>query len=132
VSDCPVPVVPNPLFTDLTGSGSPVRGSELVVMMGIVGVPWQLIATEPSLSDPNALGYLTADQLANRWDWITGDYGKPPADALMVESPEPRSGNTLLGPLSPPDSPPGSHANGHEWNAHTAPIGDLQYACVYP
>src|SRR5690606_22034168 len=28
--------------------------------------------------------------------------------------------------------PPGSHANGHEWNAHIAPIGDLQYACVYP
>src|SRR5690606_3015578 len=71
------------------------------------------------------------------WDLILGPDpmgGLPmPADPLMRESVEPRSGtNPATGEaLAPPDS--GFRANsinGHEWNI--ADKSDLQYACIFP
>jgi hypothetical protein len=138
-SQCPPgELVQNPLFADLSGAGKATRSSELVFLSAIVGVPWQDLATPATLNDPNALEYLSASELAaqGRWDWITGDFTKPPADPLMVESPEPRTGTHPLDPALSPQPPTAGEganpANGHEWNAHQTSAGDLQYACVFP
>jgi hypothetical protein len=140
---------PNPLFSDLTGLGVAAPriagsdGSPLVFIAGIVGVPWQDIATDDTLSDTvQDLKYLTAEQIAarNRWDWITGDSSRPPLDPLMIESRGPRSGTHPLDPKfnpQPPDSPQRANPiNGHEWRPDDNPglalnNGDLQYACMF-
>jgi hypothetical protein len=134
---CEGPLVQNPLFTDLTGTGQGTRSSELVLLMSIVGAPWQDLATGPSLADPNVLEYLGASELAaqGRFEWITGDFAQPPADPLMIESDEPRSGvSPATGQaLAEPGAPSGSNgANGHEWNSGHTGWGDLQYACIFP
>jgi hypothetical protein len=132
-------LVQNPLYMDLTGSGKAgARPQSLVFLAGIVGVPWQDIATADTVDDPNALRYMTSAELlqANRWDWITGSSMSPPKDPLMVESPEPRTGTHPLNPAwnpQPVSSPEGANpVNGHEWNAHNTTRGDLQFACIFP
>jgi hypothetical protein len=135
----PQALVPNPLFSDLTGKGTAAgRSSELIFLAAIVGVPWQDLATPATLNDPNALEYSTASDLhaQGRWDWITGDSVNPPDDPLMVESPQPRSGmhplDSKLNPQPPSSTELANPANGHEWNAHQSVHGDLQYACIFP
>ncbi len=61
-------LVPNPLYTSLGGTS---RDPSLVFFAVIVGVPWQDIATDESLSGPG-LAYLSAGELAakNRWSWL--------------------------------------------------------------
>ncbi len=51
------------------------RGPDLVFYAGIVGVPWQDIATDDTLGTPDTLRYLTSDELTakQRWDVILGD-----------------------------------------------------------
>ncbi len=101
------------------------RDPALVYIAGIVGVPWQDIATDDSLSDPNKLEYLTSGDISKlqRWDWLvptcktplsasTGNPGNKlpratidpcdkwdladqPDDALMIESSTPRMGTAL-------------------------------------
>lgn len=101
------------------------RDPALVYIAGIVGVPWQDIATEDTLNDPTQLKYLTSGQIASggRWDWLvpacktplsasTGNPGNKlpratldpcdkwdladqPDDALMIESSTPRTGTAL-------------------------------------
>jgi hypothetical protein len=121
---------PNPLFVG-------GRSKDLVYLAGIVGVPWQDIATADSLTGPG-LKYLTAAELEkqNRWDMILGDpkTRKAPTDPHMVESPTPRTGTHPLLPqatLAPPDtsSPLTDVISGHEQGLATN--GDLQYACIF-
>ncbi|HWA74137.1 MAG TPA: hypothetical protein VG937_17460 [Polyangiaceae bacterium] len=120
---------PNPLF-----AGG--RATNLVYLAGIVGVPWQDIATDDSLTG-QGLKYLTAAELRqkNRWDVILGDPAtrKPPSDPHMIELDRPRTGSHPFLPqaaLAPPDSTTLSDViNGHE-HAGSA-LGDLEYACIF-
>lgn len=116
--------VPSPLVND-------TRSADLVLLAGIVGVPWQDIAVDPtSLST----GYAPASSLD--WSVLVGDpdAGTPPSDPLLVGSIEPRAGtNPATGAaLAPPDAPSAeaNPINGHE---RTLPgKDDLQYSCIYP
>jgi hypothetical protein len=124
---------PNPLFRR---PGKPDRDLKRVFLAGIVGVPWQDIATDASRSG-TGLRYLTAAELRDkqRWDLILGDpkTRKPPTDPHMIESIAPRSGqNPLLAPegtIAPPtsNSPKADVVNGHEQTV----TSDLQYACIF-
>jgi len=124
--------VPNPLFA--APPGELPRGKNLVLLAGIVGVPWQDIATPESLSGPG-LTYLTADELKRegRWDVILGGKnGTGPTDPLMRESVTPRSGeNPIIGAmLTPPSAGELTNPiNGHEQNV--VENDDLQYACIF-
>ena len=125
--------VDNPLYSDLRGTGAPVRDPGFVYLAGIVGVPWQDVATPASASGSSELAYLTAREIGteNRWSWLLPDNGAPPADALMIESDAPRTGMNPAtnAALLPPDATASHPINGHEWNTDHA---DLQYSCIYP
>lgn len=127
-------LVENPLFKKVPGmERRPVAN---VYLAGIVGVPWQDIADETSLSGAG-LRYLDAKELLSkdRWSTILGDSTKnvPPADPFMRESTAPRSGkNPITGHEIMPETsldPRANPINGHE----QANIGDadLQYACTF-
>jgi hypothetical protein len=125
--------VPNPIFVSPSGERRP---ADQVVLAGIIGVPWQDIATDASRTGPG-LEYLDAAGLerAGRWPLILGDPARnePPADPLMRESVAPRSGlHPLLSvPVAPITSqnPTENPINGHEQNIPGA--DDLQYACTF-
>ncbi|MBI4703804.1 MAG: hypothetical protein HY744_22060 [Deltaproteobacteria bacterium] len=142
-------VQPNPLFTDLVPGDEHVnvRDPSLVLVAGIVGVPWQDIARRTHGGKPDLLtgldadgrpagGYQSAEQLVSlgTWDLVLGDPDNyvGPDDPFMVESIDPRQGtNPLTGDaIQPPGSPKHASAiNGHEY---TIPgRDDLQYACVF-
>ena len=130
--------VENPIF--VAPPGMLPRSPSLVLLTGIVGVPWQDIATDASLTGPG-LTYLNAAALekTGRWDMILGG-ASGPSDPLMRESIAPRTGmNPVTGTaLQPPTgagdpSPTGGTANpinGHEQNV--VALDDLQYACTFP
>ncbi len=147
----------NPLYVkDLnnpTECETGTRDPALVYLAGIVGVPWQDIATDETLNDPTKLDYLSSTELAekNRWDWLVPkcekqatdkmprpisvcdkwDLKDQPDDALMIESSDPRTGNNpaLNIALADPAAGPLANAiNGHEWLTSK---GDLQYACIF-
>lgn len=135
------PQVQNPLF-DVRGASNP-RDPSLVFLAGIVGVPWQDIATAESLMDPNTLEYLTANEMTEnqRWDMVVGhpeaDNPKDPAnlplDPLMLEQAAERSGvqpitNEPLAPSTSTD-PNANSVNGHEYQ--NVNDNDLQYACIF-
>ncbi len=129
--------VQNPIFSDLTGNGGAVRKQDQVFLAGIVGVPWQDIATADTLTNPDTLTYMTSAELASqgRWDTILGDPASytPPTDPLMQESVDPRTGsNPITGdPVAPPSAGPTQNPiNGHEWTITDR--DDLQYACIFP
>ncbi len=129
--------VANPLYSDLEYTGVTPRGPDLVFIAGIVGVPWQDIATDDTRDAPDALAYMTSDQLtaAGRWDVILGDPAEhvPPIDPLMQESVDPRSGKNPVtdDPVAPPGSSPTANPiNGHDWSIPDR--DDLQYACIFP
>ncbi|HEX3597957.1 MAG TPA: hypothetical protein VHU80_22765, partial [Polyangiaceae bacterium] len=137
-------LVDNPLFA--TGTAVP-RSPSLVFVAGILGVPWQDIASDEQpdgkpYGDASELHYQTADQLSanDTWQKILGNpvpgmnLGPvPPTDNLMQESREPRGG---LDGETPPVQLAGTASgllanpvNGHEWlNPRN---GDLQYACIF-
>jgi hypothetical protein len=124
--------VPNPLFQDLDPNDSlhGTRNAGLVFLTGIVGVPWQDIARDPSSL---AKGLKSAKELLARnvkgestWDTILGDPDKHvnPLDDHMIESTKPRDG------LPGPDSGPGADPiSGHEQPESSS---NLQYACTFP
>jgi hypothetical protein len=136
-------LVPNPLFEP---SGIlPGRARDMVYLAGIVGVPWQDIATSESLSDPRKLEYLSARELLDldRWSMIVGNPAAsppiPPSDPLMVESIDPRptgAAHPLANEI--PNSAiaaPGSNANainGAEQLVDPNTRDDLQFACIFP
>jgi hypothetical protein len=131
--------VKNPLYSDLTCKNmmgcAAERDKSYVFLAGIVGVPWQDIANDPT---DLKKGYKTAKQIndENIWQKILGnpqpaDKSAPvlPTDVHMVESVTPRAN------LSPPDSAVGADPiNGHEWDtSKDSPANrDLQYACTFP
>ena len=137
-------LVPNPIFSDLEPADdiSTIRDPSLVVLHGIIGVPWQDLARDPN---DLALGYKNAAELtlpdmngATTWDIILGDPSNyvPPLDPHMIESYLPRSGtNPITGdPIAPPGSPNGTNPiNGHEYTSGGGgdPYSDLQYACIF-
>lgn len=127
----------NPVYTNLApGSTATVRDASMVLLVGIVGVPWQDLARVPT---DLGQGFKDADELAAAgsgfpaWEVILGDGGVPPLDAHMVASPSARSGvDPVTGtPLAPPGSAEDADPiNGHEYTqAHP---DALQYACVFP
>ncbi|HWZ91833.1 MAG TPA: hypothetical protein VNW92_23380, partial [Polyangiaceae bacterium] len=129
--------VPNPLYA-VGNSGKAPRDPSLVFLAGIIGVPWQDIATPDSLTGPS-LTYLTATELVGqgRWDQLLGNAlaspPVPPSDPFMVEQIPPRSGtnpNTMTA-IVPATSmnPIASPINGHEQNIPNN--DDLQYACTF-
>jgi hypothetical protein len=80
-----IPVkVNNPLYQNPNG---PVRDKSLVFLAGIVGVPWQDIATDPNAA---ALTYKTYKEID--WNLILGSPGdakttpQPPANKLIFET----------------------------------------------
>jgi hypothetical protein len=122
--------VQNPLF-----AGG--RDKSLVFLGGIVGVPWQAIASDVDasgapLADPDTtLRFKTAAELAldGTWAQILGSPGVPggsrpvpPRNPLMIESDLPRAGVESGNPF-----------NGREFS--TVAVGarqDLEYACIFP
>jgi hypothetical protein len=139
---------PNPIYTDLQDSGLPeIRGSNLVILAGIVGVPWQDVARRAGNGSPDLINGLNADsaqvggyqsgaELAanGTWDLILGDPMSyvAPTDPLMQESIEPRTGNHPItdAGLAPPDAGyMANPINGHE--KQHLDRDDLQYACIF-
>ena len=122
-------LVPNPLLAG--------RSASLVSVSMIVGVPWQDLATDDSMTSPN-LTYLGAADLESeqRWPMLVGDpeNNVAPSDPLMVEAIDPRTGTSPVtqAPLVTADStdPLANPSNGHEQNAPDR--SDLQYACTFP
>jgi hypothetical protein len=111
----------------------------LVFLAGIVGVPWQDIATADSLTSPTALTYLTAAELVQqgRWAQVLGDAAAnppvPPSDPFMIETTAPRSGtnpNVAASIVTAASvNPQANPINGHEQNIPS--LDDLQYACTF-
>jgi hypothetical protein len=147
-------VVTNPIFSDLNTNDDvfEVRDERLVVLTAIVGVPWQDIARRNGAGVPNLIAGLDANGAprgafqsaaemndTGTWSLILGtpdDYhtkpGALPADPLMVETYEERSGvHPIIGETL---APPGAAANANSINGHEYSIpqrDDLQYACVF-
>jgi hypothetical protein len=132
-------LVPNPIFSDLNPMDdiSTIRGPGQVLLTGIVGVPWQDIARDPT---DLTKGLKNAQELAaagangqTGWDVILGDPAMfvAPSDPHMKESIDPRAGvNPITGDaIAPPSAPNGTNPiNGHEFSTPTQ--DDLQYACI--
>jgi len=128
----------NPLFAPGAGGELP-RDPSLVLLAGVVGVPWQDIATEDSLSAPRDLEYMTADDLAanERWDVIVGDPDNAvnPTDPFMIEAIDPRptgATNPVYPGAAVTDSSATNPINGHEQAVIPTERADLQFACVFP
>ena len=147
VSDRAGDVVPNPIFD--RGTASEPRDPSLVLLGGIVGVPWQDIArVSPSSGKPDLAsgadpqgnpvgGFRSADELVDAGSWAVilddPDAGGVAGDPLMRESIEPRAGvSPVTGEmLAPADAGPAANSvNGHERDIPQR--DDLQYACVFP
>jgi hypothetical protein len=141
-SDSNAGYAPNPLFP----AGSK-RTASMVFLAGIVGVPWQDLATKASLAADTPLEYLPFAELSNqgRWKLVLGDDDQdaptaPPGDKLMFEThldrttlfgnaPHPLIGSA--GALAPSTSVGFTNTiNGHE--ANIVAKDDLQYACIFP
>lgn len=148
-------VVPNPIFSDLNPADGEdvVRTPALVLYAGLVGVPWQDVARRNAAGEPDLIAGLDADGEADggfqspaelvangTWQLVLGepdDYHTDPdalpSDALMIESPEPRSGvHPILGVAL---APPGAGYLANPINGHEVSIplrDDLQYACLFP
>jgi len=133
----PQKTVQNPLFAG--GNGKPGRDPSLVFLAGIVGVPWQDIATAASLTSPSQLEYLTSSALLaqGRWQQLVGNPSAnpatPPSDPFMIESSGTRQGSNpnLASSIAPATStnPKANAINGHERNIPN--LDDLQYACTF-
>jgi hypothetical protein len=132
-----------------------IRDPSQILLVGVVGVPWQDIARDPRNL---ASGYRTAQELSTPigaldaapvgvdpslaartlWDVILGETGRhgeivgSPLDPLMLESVEPRSGtNPITGAkiVLASESPLGNPINGSD--RAIASRDDLQYACIF-
>jgi hypothetical protein len=139
ISDRNGDLVQNPIFSDLNpnDANTTIRDPGLVVLAGIVGVPWQDIARDPadlSKGFKNAAELAAAQNGHTTWDVILGDPANyvAPLDPLMVESITARAGqNSVTGdPLATPQNPLGNPINGNEYTI--SKNDDLQYACVFP
>jgi hypothetical protein len=144
--------VPNPLMSYVNDpdTGVPVPAyqnfvprsdSSRIYLAGVVGVPWQDLATVESQDPASAnLTLMTFNQMqsSSRWDVILGSPTAsppvPPTDPFMVESIAPRSGsNPITGqPIVASNSTnPTATINGHEYDVNPNTLDDLQYACIF-
>lgn len=127
-------LVDNPLFVSADGF---LRDPSRVFVLGIAGVPWQLIARQDVDGQPKlTLGVQTAKEMSESGTWakIAGDPTNyvPPTDPHMVESWRPREA------LADPDSPRGADPFiGHEFYIQRS-INDseqyqdrLQHGCIF-
>jgi hypothetical protein len=133
--------VPNPLYSNLTSEPAFARDPSQVFLAGIVGIPWQDLATPETLNDPDRLEYLDASELhvpdpetgITRWDQILGDPARGLAgDPFLIESVQPRAGtNPITGQpiLAPALEGPTATINGHEYENSSGV--NLQYACTF-
>jgi hypothetical protein len=148
----PVFCTPSARGTDASRCSRPLRGASDIVLMGIVGVPWQRLAR-----DPNNIGkgYRPTEQLS----WTKADFvnnGEPPPDSLdasntvwnlilgktdpesfepdpnhgpldphMVQSIEPREGLPQYDESTPMEPDPI-----HGWERGISEKNSLQYACI--
>jgi hypothetical protein len=124
-------LVDNPLFAP--ANGLPGREKGLVLLAGIVGVPWQDVSTAESWTGPG-LTYLTATELEaeGRWDVILGGENGP-TDPLMRESFAERGGtHPLLNVAVAPSTSPSRIQNPINGREQSIPDNDdLQYACTF-
>jgi hypothetical protein len=136
--------VHNPLYTNLQASQAgwtvpAEREPDMVFLAGIVGVPWQDLATAETVNEAGKLEFKVASEID--WRLVLGEPGtaahpySPPVDTLMHESVDPRL-DGVLHPITgvapaPPESasPDANPINGHEWLP--VKMEDLQYACVF-
>ena len=99
---------------------------DMVQVLLLSGVPWQLITKPESQGPGQSLEFLTPSELdANgTWDKILGDPAQniPPSDSHLIESVEPRAGLPLPGAAWDP-------LHGHEviWPRRDS----LQHSCVF-
>jgi hypothetical protein len=132
---------PNPIMA-AGPNGEPGREEGLVFFAGIVGVPWQDIATADSLSSPRGLTYMTADQIkdAGRWELLVPNRatGADPKDPFMIESIDPRPVGTrnpvpgVDAAITPTNGTMTNPINGHEQAVDPMKREDLQFACTFP
>ncbi len=131
-------LVPNPIFSYIDGQDTslPLRDPGLVILTGIVGVPWQDLARDPSdltkgYKSNDELGGLNSDGRTT-WSELLGDSTHAPGDPFMIESNAPRGGtNPFMGaPILPPHSTTLNPINGHEYDIEPT-YGDLEYACTF-
>lgn len=133
----------NPLFDDLSTLEpsqklAPRRGSK-IFLAGIVGVPWQDLAVDPTaetLVFRKAVD-VAEPALAIKWSWLLGNeplaIDPEPEDPFLREQVQPRpagGSNPALPNVVITHDPESNAINGHEWNI--ARKNDLQYACTFP
>jgi hypothetical protein len=126
-----IPLTPNPLYVG-------GRDESSVFLAGIVGVPWQAIATNVDANDnplgANQLRFKPAPEFSVAdWEAIAGD----PGDAEAGVAPRaPTNPYMLETPLQRPQIEAGNDINGRDYNtAQGMSMGvpdDLQYACIFP
>jgi hypothetical protein len=123
--------VPNPLFA----GGQRTPGE--VFLVGILGVPWQDVATDATLGSPTDLKLKSVRELRDNGGWglILGDPAThtPPRDTLLLEARDPRMGSDPVtgAALAPPTAGfLANPINGHE--RVQVQKDDLQYSCIFP
>lgn len=105
-------MVDNPLLEGVGANEGTRRPDGRVYFTGIVGVPWQDLVTEASLTDPDVLEYLPAARLSQpvdiggnqvtRWDVILGTPGLAMSDLrCRTAEPAPGCGAAPVPPLDP-------------------------------
>jgi hypothetical protein len=145
-------MVDNPLYVNLDPErypSAPARDPGLVVLTGIVGVPWEDLTRRDANGIPDMnLGYKSAVELARQengyttWDVILGkpESNVAPLDPHMIASTSPRTGtNPITGTsMAPTTAAVGADPiSGHEYTVGTqngvqVMPNDLQYACIWP
>jgi hypothetical protein len=124
----------NPLFA------GGARGPASVVLMGMIGVPWQDLARNPTATG-GPIEYMTASELVEneRWGLILESEQRLPLDLLMLESVDPRPAGTLhpllheaAAVIDPDDATGWNAINGREQRVIPSERADLQFACIFP
>ncbi len=124
---------PNPLYSEPVGMQMAVRDPSSVYFVGIVGVPWQDVATAETVGVEGQLDLIAAKEFEETqfWQRVLGDprAGVEPLDPFAIESREPRAGtHPVTGdPIISPDQDGINGINGRE----RLVVDDLQYACIF-